>query len=98
MRRSIVFGIVALASSSVDDDGDLCGADPYGKQTCCRVGRESDVVRRGAWMDDERHRLRINARGVNAPRAPVDSDVEETVRPTHRHLAQPSLNFDLVLH
>jgi hypothetical protein len=49
-------------------------------------------------MQDERDRLRVDARGVNSPCAPVHGDVERAAGAMHGDLPQPSLNVDFVPH
>ena len=56
------------------------------------------VVGRGAGLHDERHRFRVDARGVNAPGPAVDDDIERVARAMHRHLAHAAIDLGFVLH
>jgi hypothetical protein len=90
--------IVPAPAASVDCNVyDGC-ADPNLKQACCRVGCHTNVIRRGAVIDNERQVLRIDARNVDAPYSPVDGGGKLFARTMDSDLPHAAVDFNFVLH
>jgi hypothetical protein len=85
-------------AASVDRNVNDCGADTNLKQARCRVTCHTNVVRRSAIVDDERHVLRIDARDVDAPDSPIDGGSKLSAITVNGHQAHAPVDLNFVLH
>ena len=90
--------IVPAPAASVDRDVDDRGADTNLKQARCRVACQTNVVRRGAIVDDERQVLRVDARDVDAPHSPIDGGSKVSAVTVNGDLTHAAVDLDFVLH
>ena len=90
--------IGSAPAASVDRDVDDRGADTNLKQARCRVACHTNVVRRGAIVDDERHVLRIDARDIDATHSPIDGGSKVSAITVNGHQTHAAVDLNFVMH
>jgi hypothetical protein len=68
------------------------------KQARCRVACHTNVVRRRAIVDDERHVLRIDARDVDTPHSPINGGSKLSAITVNGHKTHTAVDLNFVLH